>query len=222
MNLSNRQIAQELGLNEDDTPRMTEQRRTGIVASEPTPLLSGAVEGDAGYVVAGPQGSPAAVENKGRRRRKGAPGRGTREQEKPPMLGIIERGGRVGLPRLENVPQQTIRPLIPAIIAPATPVYPDEDDLYARLTEWGYGHKTVCHRRGEYARDEDGEGFHEGHVNPLEGFWSLLRSWLRPPRGLSQEKLPLYLGFFQFVHNVRRRGRGLLPPMLSALLAGAV
>lgn len=37
-----------------------------------------------------------------------------------------------------------------------------------------------------------------------EGFWSLLRSWLRPHRGISQEKLPLYLGFFQFVHNVRR------------------
>src|SRR5215470_5526530 len=34
--------------------------------------------------------------------------------------------------------------------------------------------------------------------------WSLLRSWLRPPRGISQEKLPLYLGFFEFVHNVDR------------------
>jgi len=30
----------------------------------------------------------------------------------------------------------------------------------------------------------------------------LLRSLLRPHRGISQDKLPLYLGFFQFVHNV--------------------
>jgi len=43
------------------------------------------------------------------------------------------------------------------------------------------------------------------HLTP-SGFWSLLRSWLRPHRGISPEKLPLYLGFFEFVHNVRRRG----------------
>ena len=30
----------------------------------------------------------------------------------------------------------------------------------------------------------------------MKGFWSLLRSWLRPHRGISQDKLPLYLGFF--------------------------
>src|SRR3954454_22365276 len=75
----------------------------------------------------------------------------------------------------------------------------DEYGIYARLPTWGYQHKTVCHGRGEYARDEDGDGFCEVHVNTIEGFWSLLRSWLRPPRGISQEKLPLYLGFFQFV-----------------------
>jgi hypothetical protein len=60
---------------------------------------------------------------------------------------------------------------------------------------------------GEYARDEDGDGFCEVHVNTIEGFWSLLRSWLRPHRGVSQEKLPCYLGFFEFIHKVRRRGK---------------
>ena len=51
----------------------------------------------------------------------------------------------------------------------------------------------------------------------LEGFWSLLRSWLRPHRGISQEKLPLYLGFFQFVHNAPRRGKALLGALVAAL-----
>ena len=69
------------------------------------------------------------------------------------------------------------------------------------------------------ARDEDGDGFHEIHVNTIEGFWSLLRSWLRPHRGISQEKLPLYPGFFEFVHNTRIRGKGLLQPLLRLLLA---
>ena len=51
-----------------------------------------------------------------------------------------------------------------------------------------------------------------------EGFWSLLRSWLRPHRGISQEKLPIYLGFFQFVHNTRKRGKALLGSLVGALV----
>jgi transposase len=91
--------------------------------------------------------------------------------------------------------------------------------IYARLTEWGYEHKTVCHSTGEYARDEDGDGFCEVHVNTMEGFWSLLRSWFRPHCGISQEKLPLYLGFFEFVHNARKRGKALLSSLLGCLLS---
>ena len=98
-------------------------------------------------------------------------------------------------------------------------VYTDEYDIYSRLAEWGYDHETVCHAAGEYARDDDGDGFCEVHVNTLEGFWSLLRSWLRPHRGISQERLPLYLGFFEFVHNVRARGKGLLGALIGLLLA---
>jgi transposase len=120
---------------------------------------------------------------------------------------------------LENVQQATINPILRALITPGTRVYTDEYDIYHRLPEWGFDHRTVCHSQGEYARDDDGDGFHEVHANTAEGFWSLLRSWLRPHRGLSQEKLPLYLGFFQFVHNARLRGKGLLRPLLELLLA---
>ena len=119
---------------------------------------------------------------------------------------------------LANVQQRTIKPIITAAVTPGTLVHTDEYSIYARLPSWGYRHKTVCHARGEYARDEDGDGFCEVHVNTLEGFWSLLRSWLRPHRGISQDKLPLYLGFFQFVHNTRRRGKALLGALVAALV----
>ncbi len=117
---------------------------------------------------------------------------------------------------LANVQQATIKPIITAAVTPGTLVHTDEYSIYARLPAWGYGHKTVCHARGEYAHDED--GFCEIHVNTMEGFWSLLRSWLRPHRGISQDKLPLYLGFFQFVHNARRRGKALLGALITALV----
>ena len=118
---------------------------------------------------------------------KGAPGRGTLEKEKPPILGMIQRGGQVVLKMLANVQQTTIKPIIEAGVAKGALIHTDEYDIYARLPAWGYEHKTVCHGRGEYARDEDGDGFHEIHVNTMEGFWSLLRSWLRPHRGVAQE-----------------------------------
>jgi transposase-like protein len=120
---------------------------------------------------------------------------------------------------LPNVQQATIKPVITASVQPGTTMYTDEYDIYHRLSQWGYPHETVNHSTGEYARDDDGDGFHEVHVNTMEGFWSLLRSWLRPHRGISQERLPLYLGFFEFVHNVRRRGKALLPSLLGVFVA---
>ena len=52
----------------------------------------------------------------------------------------------------------------------------------------------------------------------MGGFLSPPRSWLRPHRGISQERLPLYLGFFEFVHNVRRRGKALLRFLIELLV----
>ena len=72
---------------------------------------------------------------------------------------------------------------------------------------------------GEYARDDDGDGIREVHTNTIEGFWSLLRSWLRPHRGISKEKLPSYLAFFQFVHNTKARGKVLLCSLLALLVS---
>ena len=140
-------------------------------------------------------------------------------KEKPPTLGMIRRGGEVVIRMLEDVKRVTIGPLIERPIAKGTLVYTDEYDIYSRLVEWGYDHETVCHAAGEYARDDDGDGFREVHLNTMEGFRSLLRSWLRPHRGIPQEGLPLYLGFFEFVHNVRARENGLLGALIGQLLA---
>jgi transposase len=81
---------------------------------------------------------------------------------------MIQRQGEVVIQMLPNVQQVTIAPLITKTIIPGTLIYTDEYNIYARLTEWGYEHKTVCHSAGEYARDED--GFCEVHVNTMEGF----------------------------------------------------
>src|SRR5256885_16363550 len=67
LNLSNRQIAQELDLGETDVQAMTEQLRCGLAARLPPARLEGEVGIDEGYVVAGHKGQPAAVAKKGGR-----------------------------------------------------------------------------------------------------------------------------------------------------------
>ena len=223
LNLSNEQIAQELGIDPDDAQvmataapggdrraqargrrsaaRSSATRSTSWPGTRAIPRPSEkraarpppAAEGGAGPGDAG-EGEAADLRDDpaGRRGRHPDAGRRQAGDDRP-----ADQGGRS--------PRGAV-------------VYTDEYDIYARLPEWGYTHQTVCHAAGEFARDDDGDGFCEVHVNTLEGFWSLLRSWLRPHRGISQERLPLYLGFFEFVHNVRRRGKALLGALVGLLL----
>jgi len=73
LNLSNRQIAGELGLAVSDVQAMTEQLRAGLVAKTPAVELHGEVEPDARassgidelYVVAGHKGQPEEVAKRG-------------------------------------------------------------------------------------------------------------------------------------------------------------
>jgi transposase-like protein len=67
LNLSNRQIAQELDLAETDVQGMTEALRQGLTAKLPPVILRGEVEIDEVYIVAGHKGQPAAVAKKGGR-----------------------------------------------------------------------------------------------------------------------------------------------------------
>ena len=65
LNLSYRQIALELGLDASDTQAMTEQLRRGLAARPPAVELTGEVEIDEVYVVAGHKGQPKEVAKRG-------------------------------------------------------------------------------------------------------------------------------------------------------------
>src|SRR6266481_2536262 len=98
-------------------------------------MLSNEVECDEAYVIAGHKGQPEVVKEKGRkgrrRRRKGKCGRGTLEKERPPVFGMIQRGGQVVINLLANVKQKTIEPLIKETIVSGALVYTDEYNIYA-------------------------------------------------------------------------------------------
>lgn len=125
------------------------------------------------YIVAGHKGNPEAVAQKGRvgrrRRLKGARGRGTREGEKVPIVGFVQRHGELALFVCDNVQQTTIHPLFEQTVAMGSKVFHDDYSIYSALSRWGYTQATICHSAGECARDDDKDGFCEVHVNTIEG-----------------------------------------------------
>jgi len=54
-----------------------------------------------------------------------------------------------------------------------------------------------------------------GYALTIEQIYFFAKSCFRIA---SQEKLPLYVGFFEFVHNVRKRGKALLPALIELLV----
>ena len=64
LNLSGLQIAKELDMNRGDVQAMIQQLRQGVVDRRPPVALSGEVECDEVYVVAGHKGHPEAVKKK--------------------------------------------------------------------------------------------------------------------------------------------------------------
>ena len=76
-------------------------------------------------------------------------------------------------------------------------------------------HATVCHSKKEWARDDDGDGVREVHVNTTEGMWTTVRNFLRPLRGVHKKYLDSYVAMCEFGINLKR----ITPSFISALVA---
>ena len=100
--------------------------------------MSGEVEFDEVYIVAGYKGNPEVVKKDEQDGGINARGRGTLEKEKPPIFGMIERKGEVVINMLPNVQQATIEPYIKASVALDSMVYTDEYNKGRHLLDHCY------------------------------------------------------------------------------------
>lgn len=87
--------------------------------------------------------------------------------------------------------------------APGAMVYTDDWNGYKPLRRHDRGHATVNHNRGEFARDDDGDGIREVHCNTMEGIWTGLRNFLRPFRGVNKMYLEQYVIIFEWSYNLK-------------------
>jgi transposase len=103
--------------------------------------------------------------------------------------------------------RSTSAELVDATVLPATGpgamVYTDDWNGYNPLARRDRGHAPVNHNRGEFARDDDGDGIREVHCNTMEGIWTGLRNFLRPFRGVSKVYLEQYVIMFEWSYNLK-------------------
>jgi transposase len=139
-------------------------------------------------------------------------GHGTYDNDRPPILGTIGRtSGQVRLRMVKHTDGKTLE----CHMAQFT-----QADAIANTDEWqGYNHiarahVTVNHGTHEWARDDDGDGIREVHINSTEGMWTGVRNFLRPFRGVNKDYLAEYVAMCE--HRVNRKR--ITPEFIAALV----
>ena len=128
------------------------------------------------------------------------------------MLGLVGRASRqLRLEVCLDTKQATIQPKVEVATDPKATLYSDECSAYTGIARL---HRTVCHSKREYARDDDDDGFCEVHCNTMEGVWVGLRNHLRPFRGVHKKYLAQYVIMFEWAHNLKRVNGALLRAMM--------
>ena len=106
----------------------------------------------------------------------------------------------------------TLRKHVQAFTRKQADVNTDERTGYTRLER---KHATVNHGAYEWARDDDGDGIREVHVNTIEGMWTSVCNFLRPFRGVHKRYLSQYIAVCEFRINQKR----ITPKLISSIVA---
>lgn len=123
--------------------------------------------------------------------------RGRGADGKTPVLGMVERKGRVKAVAVPDVKTQTVKPHIEKQISKEANVYSDEFRPYNILSKMGYSHDKVLHGQGIYV-------IGNVHTNTIEGFWSLIKNGIRGVyHSVSPQHLQEYLNEYSFRYNHR-------------------
>lgn len=117
-------------------------------------------------------------------------------KDKVPVLGMIERNGKVNAKVVPNTSADTLTKEIIRCVRDSANVYTDEYLGYNRICQF-YVHAIVRHQISQYV---DGVAF----TNSIEGFWSLVkRGLLGIYHFTSKKHLQKYLDEFVFRFNTK-------------------
>ncbi|SIQ57610.1 ISXO2-like transposase domain-containing protein [Chryseobacterium sp. RU37D] len=137
--------------------------------------------------------------NKNRHANKKVEGsQGRSAKDKTPVVGMVERDGKLNAKAVDNVKHEALSREIISNVKESAKLYTDEWVGYKGL-ERIYDHSIVKHNQSEYVKGRV-------HTNTIEGFWSILK------RGIvgiyhftSKKHLQMYVDEFVFRYNTRKQ-----------------
>jgi transposase-like protein len=187
--ISSHELARALGVTQKSAWFMLHRIRLAM-QTKTFLRLSGEVEVDETFI-----GGKARNMHKSKRVSKGI--KGTGASGKTPVMGMLERDGRVKAEVVPDIKAKTLHPRIKESVANGSAVYTDALNSYNGLGV-RFSHRTVDHAE----RYVDGRV----HTNGLENFWSLLKRGLNGTY-VSVEPFHLfrYLDERVFTFNERER-----------------
>ena len=186
--IASRQLARDLEVNKNTGWRMAMKIREAMNESEQRHILSGLVEMDETYVGGKPRPGSG-----------GEPPKRGRGTKKTPVVGMVERGGRVkaGVAKKDSLTISKLSALVRRNVdIPNTVLITDEYKGYLGIKHF-MPHETVVHSHWYV------DGFR--HTNNMESFWALLkRGIIGQYHKVSLQHLPKYINEFCYRHNNRK------------------
>ncbi len=116
--------------------------------------------------------------------------------DKTPVLGMVERGGKLSAMAVPNTTTETLSKEIISNVKLGATLYTDEYTSYKSLQRI-YDHQFIKHSRKQYVKGRV-------HTNTIESFWSILKRGIFGVYHFTSKKhLQLYVDEFVFRYNSR-------------------
>jgi len=189
--LSSLQLARDIGVNRKTGWYLQMRIRKAMDQGSDGDLFNGIIEIDETYI-----GGAKGNHSKGKRQARRDSGLSiTGMQHKQPVIGLLERDGRLKLQVLEKAHGKTIKPIIEQTVSPDASLVTDGFGGYAGLDKHYKEHQILNKNKEEYARGQY-------HTNTIEGFWTLLKRGIYGQyHKVSIKHLQAYLNEFTFRYN---------------------
>ena len=190
--LSSCQLARDLDMTQQSALYM-QHRIRGAMAAEQTPMLQGILEIDETYVGGKPRKANRKEDRKPAKR-----GRGS--EKKTPVIGVVERGGRVAARVADKLTGKAIVQFIREHVDTVGSLLISDEFRSYNAVRPIMAHAVINHSV-QYA---DGDT----HTNTIECFWSLLkRAWHGSHHHYSDRWMPLFVAEQSWKWNERANER---------------